>query len=203
MLTVTKSNGLEGRVGCFRTTDGGRTWTRVSWIGPEPEGFAIMPSTVQLAAGQLLCAIRCREGTHRWLSHEASEDRNWLEAWGSKDNAASWRKLEDPVADTGWGGNPAALVKLDDGRLCLAYAWRGHSQEQPSRICVKFSANGGETWGPEINVRGNDGANFDVGYPRMVQRPDGNLVLVYYYNHGLIETPSMRYIAATLFTPDA
>lgn len=200
MLTVTKRNGVEGRVGCFRTTDGGRHWERVSWIGPEPEGFAIMPATVRLAPGRLLCVMRCREGIHRWLSREASEDRNWLEAWISEDNAASWRKLSVPVADTGWGGSPAALVKLTDGRLCLAYAWRGHSLEKPSRICVRYSVDEGRRWSDEIVVRGNDGANFDVGYPRMTQRPDGNLVLLYYYNHALRETPSMRYIAATVFS---
>ncbi len=201
MLTVTKQNGLEGRVGCFRTRDGGRTWTRVSWIGPEPEGFSIMPATVRLSESRLLCITRCRDGIHRWLSREESEDRNWLEAWCSDDNGASWRKLSVPVTDTGWGGNPPALVRLSDGRLCLAYAWRGHSLEQPSRICVRYSADGGENWGNEVVLRDNDAANFDIGYPRMVQRPDNKCVLLYYYNHGLRETPSWRYIAATLFQP--
>lgn len=201
MLTVTKQNGLEGRVGAFRTRDGGRTWQRISWVGPEPEGFAIMPATVRLSDARLLCVTRCREGIHRWLSREVSEDRNWLEAWYSDDNASSWRNVSVPVSDTGWGGNPAALVTLADGRLCMAYAWRGHRSEEPSRICVRYSTDEGETWGEEIMVRGHDGANFDVGYPRMIQRPDGKLVLVYYYNHGLRETPSMRYIAASVFAP--
>ena len=47
-LTASKSNGREGRPFCARTTDGGRTWDFVAWIGPEPKGYAIMPSTVRL-----------------------------------------------------------------------------------------------------------------------------------------------------------
>lgn len=201
MLTVTKSNGLEGRVGCFRTRDGGRTWRRESWIGPEPEGFAIMPATVRLSESRLLCVSRCRDGIHRWLSREASEDRNWLETWMSDDNGATWRQRPNPVSDTGWGGSPPAVLKLNDGRLCMAYAWRGHSLEQPSRMCMRTSADEGESWSDEIVLRDHDGANFDVGYPRLAQRPDGVLVLLYYYNHALLETPSYRYIAATLFSP--
>ncbi len=200
MLTVTKQNGLEGRVGCFRTRDGARAWKRVSWIGPEPKGFAIMPATVRLSDSRLLCVLRCRDGIHRWLSREASEDRNWLETWVSTDNAATWRQRPNPVSDTGWGGSPPALGRLSDRRLCLAYAWRGHSLEQPSRMCVRISADEGESWSDEIVLRDHDGANFDVGYPRMVQRPDGDLLLLYYYNHALEETPSCRYIAATFFS---
>ena len=42
--------------------DGGKTWQFVAWIGPEPEGFAIMPSTVRLGDRELLTAIRRHEG---------------------------------------------------------------------------------------------------------------------------------------------
>ena len=37
-LTATKSNGEEGRPIMVQTTDGGRTWNKVSDIGPEPNG---------------------------------------------------------------------------------------------------------------------------------------------------------------------
>ncbi len=190
MLTASKSNNREGRVGCFRTRDGGRNWNFVSWIGPEPEGYAIMPATVKLSDSQLICIIRRREGDHCRL-----------DAWISNDNAASWRHIGKPVEDTGHGGSPPAMVMLPEGRLCMAYAVRGKSPEYPSRICVRFSDDGGETWHEENVVRGDDGANYDVGYPRMVHRPDGRLVLLYYYNHAFAEKPSFRYIAATLFDP--
>jgi hypothetical protein len=48
LLNAEKSNRREGRVGAFRTRDGGLNWERVGWIGPESEGFAILPSSVRL-----------------------------------------------------------------------------------------------------------------------------------------------------------
>lgn len=188
MLTASKRNRQEGRVGCARTGDGGRTWKWVTWVDEEPEGYAIMPATVRLASGRLVCVVRRREG-----------NRCWLAGYISEDHARTWRRAADPVDDTGVAGSPPALVALSDGRLCLAYAVRSRGPESPSRIGVRFSADGGESWGREIVVRGHDGANWDIGYPRMAQRPDGRLVVIYYYNHGWTQTPSYRYIAATMF----
>ncbi len=192
MLTASKTNRQEGRVGCARTCDGGRSWQWVSWVDEEPKGYAIMPATVRLATGRLVCVVRRR-----------GDNRCWLAGYISEDNAATWRRIADPAPQTGHGGSPAALVVLADGRLCLAYAVRGTSPQDASRICVRFSADGGEGWGEEIVIRGNDGANWDIGYPRIAQRPDGKVVVLYYYNHGWIESPSYRYIAATLFDPQA
>ena len=44
-LTGTKSNGNEGRPFVVQTADGGRSWQFVSFIGPEPAGYAVCPST--------------------------------------------------------------------------------------------------------------------------------------------------------------
>ena len=51
-LSQAKTNGREGRPFCARTVDGGVSWEFISYIGPEPPGFAIMPSTVRLASAQ-------------------------------------------------------------------------------------------------------------------------------------------------------
>ena len=53
VLTASKTNGKEGRLFCARTTDGGLNWKQVSWIGDEPAGFRIMPSTVKLPSGRM------------------------------------------------------------------------------------------------------------------------------------------------------
>jgi hypothetical protein len=66
-LTGPKADGREGRPLCVRTLDGGRTWNFLSWIGPEPAGYAIMPSTVRLGPAELLSAIRRREGGKSWI----------------------------------------------------------------------------------------------------------------------------------------
>ena len=52
-LTCSKPNGEEGRVLTARTTDGGMTWKFISFVGPEPDGFSIMPSTVRLLADHI------------------------------------------------------------------------------------------------------------------------------------------------------
>lgn len=181
-ITVAKSNGKEGRPICVRTRDGGKTWTREGDIGPEPKGFAIMPATVRLSETDLLTVVRRREGPRRWQS-----------AYLSEDNGKTWRYLNDPVEDAG-EGNPASLIKLDDGRLCLAYGYRA----EPFSMRVKLSNDDGRTWGPDIVLR-DDGANRDVGYPRMVQRPDGKVVVLYYFNDE--KTGPERYIAATIWDP--
>jgi len=56
-MTASKENGREGRVFCTRTTDGCKTW-KLSWIGPEPEAFSIMSSSVRLSPTRVLTAIR-------------------------------------------------------------------------------------------------------------------------------------------------
>jgi len=182
-LTAAKSNGYEGRPFCARTADGGATWRFVSWIGPEPEGFAIMPATVRTTGSELVTVIRRSEGRRRWNC-----------AYVSPDDGETWIPLDDPVADQG-GGNPPSLIKLADGRLCLTYGWRG----ERSRMCAKTSADRGRSWSPEIVLR-DDGAGGDMGYPRSVQRPDGRAVTIYYFTDA--HRPE-RYIAVTIWEPPA
>ena len=69
------------------------------------------------------------------------------------------------------------------------------SRSRPFCIRTKLSHDAGATWGDEIILR-VDGGNHDIGYPRTVQRPDGTMVTVYYYND---QAESERYIAATLW----
>lgn len=181
-LTAAKPNGDEGRVFCARTTDGGRTFAFVSWIGAESQGFTIMPASVRLSDSRILVALRCQEG-----------QRNWIDLYASDDDGASWNLVNTPVASTGRGGNPPAMIKLHDGRLCLTYGYR----DAPHRICAKLSPDDGATWGEEIVLREN-GGNHDIGYTRTVQRPDGRVATVYYWND---RPDGERYIAATLWAP--
>ena len=62
---------------------------------------------------------------------------------------------------------------------------------------VFHSADRGRTWGPEIMLR-DDAGCWDLGYPRTVQRADGRIVTVYYFND---DPKSERYIAATIWKP--
>lgn len=180
-LTASKSNGQEGRVICIRTTDGGLTWEFVANIGPEPAGYAIMPATVRLSDTDLLTTIRCREG-----------DASWIDAYISHDNAASWTYLNRPEPNCG-EGNPPALIKLQDGRLCLTYGVR----KAPFSIEARLSSDNGTTWSAPIVLR-DDGGGRDIGYPRSVQRPDGKVVTIYYFTP---QTDPDRTIEATIWDP--
>ncbi|HVC93719.1 MAG TPA: sialidase family protein [Pirellulales bacterium] len=185
-LTASKSNRREGRPICVRTTDGGKTWDFVSYIGPEPAGYAIMPSTVRLSPGRLLTTVRRAEDQPK---------RSWIDAWTSADEGRSWSSLKEPVPDTG-EGNPPHLIRLGDGRLCLTYGVRA----KPFGIFARLSGDAGQTWSEPITLRG-DGGGRDIGYPRSVQRSDGKVVTVYYFWDEA--TGPERYIAASIWDPDA
>jgi hypothetical protein len=182
-ITVGKENGREGRPLCARTTDGGLTWELVSWIGPEPEGFAIMPSTVRISGMELLTTLRRREGTFRWIS-----------MWRSRDNGQTWNQEKDPVDYLG-EGNPPMLNKLKDGRLCLTYGFRAY----PYSIRARLSEDDGKTWGPQIVLR-SDGRDRDIGYVRSIVRPDGKVVTTYYISD--LRTGPERYLGATIWDPN-
>jgi hypothetical protein len=182
-ITVAKENEHEGRPLCIRTRDGGVTWEKTGWIGPEPPGFAIMPSTVRLGDEELYTTLRRREGTFRWIS-----------AWRSLDNGKSWTQEADPVDYLG-EGNPPMLNKLQDGRLCLTYGFRAY----PFSIRARLSKDEGKTWGPEILLR-SDGLDRDTGYVRTIERPDGKLVTTYYISTE--DVGPERYIGATIWDPN-
>ncbi len=182
-LTAYKMDGKEGRPFCARTMDGGVTWHRIGFIGPQPTGFAIMPSTVTLADDSWLTTIRVKDpaGT-------------WIDAWHSGDRGATWQQRGRPVADAGGtSGNPPHLIRLRDGRLCLTYGYRS----PPFGLRARLSEDDGRTWQPEAVLRA-DAAVHDLGYPRSAQRTDGKIVTVYYYNDA---PQSERYIAATTWDP--
>ncbi len=175
-LTAAKSNSKEGRVLAARTIDGGKNWRMLGYVTPEPEGddYAIMPSSVRLSATSILTLVRYR---------------NWIDSYRSDDNGVTWRKVNRVVE--GIGGNPPMLVKLRDGRLVVTYGFR----KPPYGIRARVSDDGGEHWGEEIILR-SDAGNWDVGYTRTVQRPDGRMLTVYYYN----DAPDKeRFIGSTIW----
>src|SRR5260370_28001171 len=56
-----------------------------------------------------------------------------------------------------------------------------------------FRSDNGKTWSDIITIR-DAAATWEVGYTRSVQRPDGKIVTVYYFN----DAPhNERFIAAT------
>lgn len=190
-LTANKADGTEGLVICVRSDDGGMTFEKLSEVGGEPQtagDFAIMPASLQLPGGPLLCARRCRAG---------KSGLSWIDLAISNDGGRSWRFLSRPVdfQQPGHGGNPPCLTRLSDGRLLLIYG----NRDGPYRICARVSADDGRSWSGETIVR-EGGANWDMGYARAVALDDGTVVAAYYFNDRP-DGDGERFIEATIWQP--
>jgi len=185
--------GLQDRAFCARTTDGGKTFNFLSWMTDNIEVRSVMPVTCRISENELISAMRRRHDARR--KGLPDRGRNWIDVYRSNDNGQSWQFLSK-VADTDRGkrnGNPPSMVRLADGRLCVAYGYRS----EPYGIRAKISTDNGKTWGKEILLR-KDGINWDIGYCRMVQRPDDKLVTLYYFS---TEKNPEQHIAATIWNP--
>jgi hypothetical protein len=194
-LTAAKSDDSEGRVFTARTDDGGLSWQFVSWVDKELDnGFSIMPSTVRNSENELVLTSRVRiesDGESE-LESKQNQKTRYIDSWLSTNNGTSWDYLGKPVDDLG-EGNPPSLIKLKDGRLCLTYGYRA----EPFGIFAKISEDNGRSWGKQITIR-DDGSGRDVGYVRSIQRPDGKVVVVYYF---MDKQKPERYIAASIWNP--
>ena len=130
-------------------------------------------------------ATRRREG-------EGETRHRWIDTWQSHDNGHRWQLVNQAVADVG-EGNPPAMIRLADGRLCLTYGDR----KPPFEMRATFSRSGGPTWSDPMVLR-TGGGGRDIGYARSLQRPDGKVVTLYYFY-----TPENIYrrIVATIWDP--
>ena len=181
-LTAAKNNHHEGRPFAAKISEKGGRWDFVSWIGEEPKGFSIMPSTLRTGPNELYTVVRHQDETQKGLR-----------AYRSINNGLTWKREEDPVKNTG-AGNPPSLVVLANKELVLTYGVR----EAPYRICAKFSNDRGNSWSTEHVIR-DDGSSTDVGYPCSIVRPDGRVTTVYYFSDA--STGPERYIAASIWKP--
>jgi hypothetical protein len=184
--------GLSDDISVIKTSDGGLTFELISpWVVPCEDPYRnAMPNTVQFNENEFVMVARRRN----------ISDRNqcWIDAYKSNDGGYSW-EFSSKVGDTGeHNGNPPAMVKLDDGRLCAIYGNRTTLQ-----ILGRYSNDHGETWEPEFVIRDDfikteSGRMRDLGYPRIVQTEEGNLVAIYYW--ATDENPQ-QHIAASIWKP--
>jgi hypothetical protein len=185
--------GLPDRAFTVQTTDGGLKIDFVSWMTETDTIRSVMPSTVRIAGEHLVSALRRRYDPPN--VEKSAPQHNWIDVYQSFDNGKNWEFLSK-VADTDRGtrnGNPPSLVKLQDGRLCVTYAFRG----VPYSIRARISSDNGKTWGKEIILRENV-LPPDIGYTRSVVRTDGKVVTVYYL---ATEELKEEHIEATIWDP--
>lgn len=189
MLSARNGGWLTDRTFCARTTDGGRTFQFVAWVVPPSDpARAVMPATVSLRNGGLVTLLRRRLKAHQGC---------WIEAFGSSDQGSRWRSL-GRVAHTGEdNGNPPALCQLVDGRLCCVVGDRRRHW-----LLAYMSRDGGQSWGEKQVLRADfcpdRFGDADLGYPRLCQRADGQLLALYYW--ATIDRPE-QHIAATIWAP--
>lgn len=167
------------------STDGGKSFQFAGWVVPWTDDYrAVMPSVVETNNGKLVMALRRRNPRN-------DEQSCWIDAFVSDDNGQNWSFLSK-IGDTGLNnGNPPGLAVLKDGRLACAYANRSLSQ-----FLLRFSEDGGSTWGKEIIVRDNP-HTYDMGYPQLLQNDQGQLVALYYI---ATEERQQSYIEAAILS---
>jgi hypothetical protein len=173
------------------TTDGGASFEFISWVASFDDPYrAVMPSTVRCSDTKLVSALRRRNMNNR-------DQKAWVDVFGSDDNGQNWSFLSQVGIAGGWNGNPPAMVKTQNGRLCCVYGNRDRKT-----MHARYSSDQGKTWGKEYTLRKDyqvDSFNDpDLGYPRLVVRPDGKLVAMYYW--ATLENPH-HHIAATIWDP--
>jgi hypothetical protein len=174
------------------TADGGVTFDFAGWVVPRSDPYrAVMPATVRLSETRLVTAVRRRD----MAKDDLQDDSTWIDTFVSADNGVRWA-FQARVTEAGPGnGNPPALVRLADGRLCCVYGHRGRRQ-----IEARFSQDGGARWSKPVVLRDDFQTDAydtaDLGYPRVVQRSDGALVAMYYWASRAIPR---QHIAATIW----
>ena len=199
LLPGVEPKGAEDLSFCARTTDGGKTFRFLGWISPDPKQAPryerwLVYSAVRLSDNHLVAALR------RKINQRTDSVRrlNWIDLYESSDNGKRWRFLskvgDTDVVNSDHNGNPPSLLRLRDGRLCVTHRFRG----KPFVMCTKLSRDNGRTWTKPVILRGG-ARNWDFGYSRSLQRPDGKVVTVYYF-----ATPEHRnqFIAETIWNPD-
>ena len=182
-------DGKPNRLACIKTSDGGMTFDFVSWVTLDTTEYtAIMSSTIHLADSNFLLAFRK-------INRDKSQLESTIDTYSSVDRCENWT-YHSTVKEIKNNSNPPAMVQLDDGRLCCVYGDR-----DVSKICGKYSADGGKTWGAEFDIRSSYAADddwSDMGYPRLLKRSDGRLVAIYYWSSPV---HPQQYIEAAIWTP--
>lgn len=164
--------------------NGGASWGFLSEVEMKPEfPCGILPYPLLLPNGHILMALR-----RQYNGYNA-----YTQIYRSTDHGRTW-DFFSRVND--WGA-PANLLLMPDGRIVCVYGYR----QEGYGIRARVSDDSGATWGDEIIIR-DDGGSWDLGYPRSVVTPKGEILTVYYMNLAsdpVQQNGGVRHIASTLW----
>jgi hypothetical protein len=180
-------------------TRDGRDWHFLSFMTPERTASPyyagetpfsplphFYPRILVLRDGRVLASLRYQRDARSVI---------WTDVLESRDGGRTWEFLSR-VND--WGA-PGDLVEMADGRIVCVYGYR----IMPSGIRYRVSEDAGRTWGSEWILR-DDGASWDVGYPRVIEIAPNRLLATYYINldeEDVRVNGGVRHIARTIFEP--
>ena len=154
--------------------DSGDVWMVFTADGKQAEAVRVMGDPEEkLRFTEESLVYETKAGTIWVLTRvDGGDDHLWQGI--SRDGGKTWSKRKTGIV----GHPPSGLVVLRDGRLVLTYGYR----HPPYGIRAVVSTDEGLTWDTDNTiVLRNDGAGFDLGYPRSTQLPDGTLLTLYYF----------------------
>ena len=162
--TIVLSNGTAlmpiygGRkTGIIRSTDSGETWGDFSLVSEGPHNEM---SLCALSDKHIIATLRTVGGA--------------VEVAHSTDGAYTFGEAK---AVTRGGQHPPDVIRLASGLMVMVYG----NRLVPYGVGAVVSLDEGETWDYDRRVMlAWDSVNTDCGYPSIVQREDGTLVVVYY-----------------------
>ena len=211
-----EGEGESTRSALLRSDDNGDNWEYYSTLGYDPASIIDYeePGLLRLKDGRLVCFMR----TH---VNPSSDAKNMVMTI-SEDEGFSWT----PPRWTNIWGYPPELISLADGRYLMVYGYRrtpygvrgvisedginwdvknefvirsggvpGGSQEDKPGSSMMTPTSGGYVKG--IVDWNNPGIYQHIGYPTVVQAPDGTIV-VGYHEWSNDPTP-LQYVRCTRF----
>lgn len=154
--------------------DSGDVYVTMSRDGRTAETVRVMGDPAEkLRFTEETLAYQTSQGAIWLLTRvEGGDDQLWQAI--SRDGGKTWTSQPSGIV----GHPPSSLVTLPDGRVVLVYGYR----HPPYGIRAVVSADEGLTWDTShvITLR-NDGAGYDLGYPRSLLLADGAILSVYYF----------------------
>ena len=164
------------------SADRGESWEPLCVAGRLPDRRLGEPCFCELSDGRWVMQMR----TTGW-----PENAGVIVQSASDDAGATW---DEPRVLDAWG-YPQTLLQHSGGAL---YSFFGHRRE-PIGVRGMRSDDRGRTWRTgETFAVAEGGAHKDQGYPNAVERDDGTVLVVYYFNDGRDPFP---YIQGTVLAP--
>jgi predicted neuraminidase len=150
------------RVHFERSSDLGRTWTRIGPINDATKFNAIQPSILTYADGRMQILCRSREG-------------RVTESWSS-DGGQTWSEMTATQLPNPSSGTDA--VTLADGRQLLVYnhTVRGGPSPRGREMLNVAVSEDGQTWFAALVLEKQKG---EYSYPAVIQAPDGKVHTTY------------------------